>query len=941
LACFPRHIFLAQGWPLIGETVAHYRILERLGSGGMGVIYEAEDTRLGRRAALKFLPPELEDAPAALERFMREARAASALNHPNICTIYGVEEHEGRHFIAMELLDGRSLDRIINGRALPLTSILDLGVQVADALDAAHQRGIVHRDIKPANIFVTQRGQAKVLDFGLAQVEQPALETIGAGATAIRLTQQGSAMGTVAYMSPEQARGEDLDPRTDLFSFGTVLYEMATGSMPFNGNTSAVIFDAILNRAPVAPVHINPSLPAELERIINKCLEKDRDLRYQSAAEIRGDLKRLKRDSESAGHSAPGYSANSGAVSTSGRVAAAPLSANAPAPHLTSGSAVLVQTAKEHRFGTALISLILIVVLAAAGLGVYWLATRNARGPIFSRFDIRLLTNTGNAFDASISPDGKYVVYVMTQSGRHSLWMKHVATGSTTQIVSAEANWRINGLTFAPNGDYLYFAKEDVGRPGIGSLLRVPVLGGTPVQLIEDIDSAPTFSPNGQQFAFLRHVPAQSVDQLIVADADGKNARVLANRPRPGVMQGDPSWSPDGKVIVEQVIGAPNPNDVNLAAYDVSSGKERIVRALSGISNHFVWAPDGAGLLATMFSRETGYNNQIVYLPYPDGPIRRVTNDLNNYRQNALSMTADGKTLVSVQDTYTSDLAYVPVDKVSTDADPLQTAGERSPTPFAVLPNGRLLLRNFLEIVTRKDDGTDRNSIFNEGWPVNTLQSCANGKYVVFSEWRNVRSTIMRVPSGGGAATEMVPPPGGGAEPACSPDGQWVYFAGFDQAGGKFQLKRMPLEGGPAEDVNIDLPEHGTVISGFDMAIAPDGKLLLVSALRGDTPQNYRQLLLVFSLPDLKFVKEFPRDGRIVGPVRFAPDSKSLVMPLSEGGVMNLYKLSLDDGKTTPITAFKSRGVSNGYAITPDGKRFLVSRGQGASDVVMMTDTGK
>ena len=920
---------------MIGETVAHYRILDRLGSGGMGVIYEAEDIRLGRRAALKFLPPELEDAPAALERFMREARAASSLNHPNICTIYGVDEHEGRHFIAMELLDGRSLDRMINGRALALATILDLGIQVADALDAAHQRGIVHRDIKPANIFVTQRGQAKVLDFGLAQVEQPALETIGAGATAIRLTQQGAAMGTVAYMSPEQARGEELDPRTDLFSFGAVLYEMATGKMPFNGNTSAVIFDAILNRAPVAPVQINPMLPAELERIINKCLEKERDLRYQSAAEIRGDLKRLKRDSESATHSAM-----SGAVSAAGYAPPSSSGAYPSAPsQLISGP--VPTAAKRNRLSVAVIAVALALLLVAAGVGAYVYVTHNSRANVFSRFDIRSLTTSGNAFNAAISPDGKYVVYVMTQSGHHSLWMKHVATGSMTQIVSPEANWRITGLTFAPSGDYLYFTKEDLSRPGIGSLLRVPVLGGTPVQLIIDVDSAPTFSPNGKQLAFMRHSPAERVDQIMIADADGRNARVLVNRPRPGVLQGDPAWSPDGKVIVEQVIGAPQANDVNLGAYDASTGKERIVRQLSGITDHFKWVPDGAGLLAIMFSRETGYNNQIVYLPYPDGPLRRVTNDLNNYRQNALSTTADAKSLVSVQDTFTSDLAYVPVDKVSTDADPLQSAGERFPTPQAVMPDGRLLLRNGLEIVIRKEDGSERNVIFNEGWPVNTIQSCKGGKYIVFSEWRNVRSTIMRVPAEGGSPTEMVPPPGGAAEPACSPDGQWLYYVAFDQVGAKFQLQRMPLEGGPAENIKLDLPEHGAVMGGSDMALSADGKLLMVSSLQGSTPENYRQLLLVYSLPDYKFLKSFPRDGRIAGPIRFMPDGKALVMPLSENGVVNLAKLSLDDGKFTPITGFKARGVSNGYAFTPDGKRVLVSRGQGASDVVIMTDTGR
>jgi serine/threonine protein kinase len=907
---------------MIGQTISHYRITGQLGSGGMGIVYEAQDLDLGRRVALKFLPPQLSSDQNALDRFLLEARTASALNHPNICTIYAVEKAGEQSFIAMELLEGETLDRRLSAGPVAVDRLLEWSIQLADALDAAHAKGIIHRDIKAANIFLTQRGPVKVLDFGLAKLTRPemAMETIGATQDSpgqLQLTSPGATVGTIAYMSPEQARGEELDARSDLFSLGVVIYQMATGRLPFSGATSAVIFHAILELDPIPAPQLNPTLPPRLEEILGKALEKDRELRYQSAGDLRGDLKRLKRDTESGRRTSASGSGSKAASDYSVPIGSHPSSGGLVHPPSSGSQNVGAATGPEKarsrfRFlGTG-------IALVLAGMLAYSIFFRSHAIP-FQDISVTKVTDTGDAVHVAISPDGKYILSVTRNHGLASLWLRNVPTNSNAQVEPA-ADQYYTGLLFSPDGNYFYLVRSDVGNPNLKFLYRAPLLGGTPQKLVSDVDSNITFSPDGQRFAFMRYDhPEHGKYQLIVRSVDSGDERVLDSGPVGDALY-QPAWSPDGKVIVGQVLDVGN-GLIRLVALNVSNGRRKAFYSSNErIAGMPAWLPDGSGMVVLGRQKASNYTRtQIGFVSYPKGVYSAVTRDTTSYSD--LSVANSGRILATVQYENRWNLQVMPAGAPTAQAQQITSAEDDTNFTWT---RENLLISDQANVLNQIDPATGKKTMIPGQMTGGSPWACGASGAIVFGRFQGGAQNIWRMDAEG----NFKPITNGKLDvnPVCTQDGKWVFF--IEQGSGQ-KLAKVPIDGG-ASQVISELPSNGL----FD--ISPDGTLAAFPTL--EHSGEHKEMLAVLETDGGKPAKIMEFERPRFGLLHFARDGKGVIYPVRDHGVDNLWFQPLDGSKGKQLTDFTSEHIFD-FHWSFDGKQLALVRGHTDADVVLIRDS--
>lgn len=881
-----------------GTSLSHYRIIAPIGAGGMGEVYKAQDTKLDRPVALKILPPELVRNDERVRRFMQEAKSASSLNHPHIVTIHEIGQSEAAepdgematretlHYMAMELVDGVTLKQKIHDEQTELRTLLVYLAQAADGLAKAHTAGIIHRDLKPENIMVTRDGFAKVLDFGLAKLVVPPSTGSTNAPTAVRNnTREGALVGTVAYMSPEQVKGKPVDHRSDVFSFGSILYEAATRRRPFEADSDIDVMHSIAHDKPVPIDELNAAVPAELRRLIRRCLAKDPDKRYQSMKDIANELTEIVDEFDELSVSASSRSSSSGET-----------------------------LSQSSRRGVWLaLAAAAVITLAAVAFAVYqWRRSEKvpAAAP-FASMKLSRLTSSGNVTSAAISPDGRSFAQVTSDAdGRLTLSVRQIATSSDIRIVGP-VDLNLGFPRFSPDGNYVYFLQSDDAGPSYQSLYQVPAFGGTPRKLVFDVDTAPTFSPDGRRIAFGRGKPDQGKNLLVVVNSDGSGERVLSTFDRLFGPIG-PSWSPDGKWIV-----APNPSleggvHTKLILVDPDSAEQRIIDKRWGQVNSAIWLPDGSGI-ALSSSNRLADRPQIWIQPYPEAEPHRVTNDLIDYDE--LTSTADGSSLLALRFERMNRLMISEAaDETGGD---LLTRADHLPWDVSVSRSGSVVYE------FQHEEGIDLAIIDAPGAPHRILTTggrsgmpsiSADGRTIAFMSLRVDDVPHIFLMDADGRNVRQVTNGAGEMDPLISPDASTLLYANVDAS-----LWRLALPEGEAKKVVDSV--RSFAISDRHIAYgynAPQGnrveRRLAVVPLDGTKPL----LDIVFSDGNLRWT----RDG---GTLTFVTDSTP----------SQIGRLPLDGSTPEILTKFKSLEIGR-YDWTSDGRLVMV-RGETRSDAVLIS----
>ncbi|MEW6210705.1 MAG: protein kinase [Acidobacteriota bacterium] len=902
-----------------GQYVGHYRIDSLLGAGGMGEVYLAEDMKLGRRIALKLLPADFTEDRDWVRRFQQEARAASALNHPNIITIHETGEFEDRHFIATEFIEGETLRHRIRRTALNLGEALDIAIQVANALVAAHQAGIVHRDIKPENIMLRPDGYVKVLDFGLAKLSEQSSNAGDDSAHCETDTMPGLLMGTVKYMSPEQARGLSLDGRSDIFSLGVVVYEMLAGRPPFEGETSSDVIAALLKEDPAPLSQFVPELPVELERIISKALAKNRDERYQTINDFLVAVRELRNEME-VEHRQKGIKR----VETSGGIQTAASGVGTSAQAATTRGLSIAQRAvnlvKQNKLSASLALLIAIVI---AGWVIYRLNNRGgqSRG-VFQEVRISQLVGTDKSQFAAVSPDGKYVAYTVLDGNKQSLALRLPATNSNTVLVPPSDAWYY-GVTFSRDGNYLYYVVWGKGD-STPTLYQIPASGGDSQKVLENIASPVTFSPDGNRFAFVREITKEETG-LFIADADGSEERLLARRKSPSFLStSGPSWSPDGKLIACAVLDKlPDEKQImNVIGVSVEDGAENLLTKGKWSRVHQVaWLSDNSGFI--MVATEKGEGALLWRISYPEGDSRRLTSDPSNYfgNYNSISLTADSKLLVASRFEQRTNLWSAPGGDTS-QIKQITFGGNHRYLRLAWTPDGRIVFPSDAsgdrEIWIMEADGSGQKQLTADG-RFNALPTVSpDGRYIVYTSGASSRH-IWRMDIDGSNPVQLT----NGEEefgPQYSPDGQWVFY--MSVVSGKATIWKIPIDGGE--------PVQFTKEPSAGPAVSPDGSLvacwwsgkIAIIPFDGGEP--------------IKFIDPLPGPHM---PMKWTSDGRALIYDVTRNDVSNIWSQPLDGGPPKQLTDFKSETIL-GFDWSRDDN-LVVSRGFTAREIVLIQDLNR